>query len=129
MQIVCEGCGVTFEAKRKSRRFCGDTCQKRAKRGNVISIDRKRAPSPSSGSVSASTLDELTKLDVVDSMLGQTALALALRIDVGNESGAATAALAKELRATFEAIEARVPQPEGTVSSLRLKLLERSQGA
>lgn len=129
MQITCEGCGIRFEAKRKTRRFHSDTCQKRAKRGNVISIDRARGEAPSVGPVEASTVAELEAVDLLDTMLGQTAVALAHRIDVGNETGAATAALARELRATMEAVEARAPLPEGKVSSLRLRLLERTQGA
>lgn len=129
MQITCGSCGKTFEAARKSRQFCSDACRKRAKRGNVIAIESARVPTMSAGSVEASTQAELEAVDLLGSALGQMAVALARRIDVGNETGAATAALARELRATMEAVEARAPQPEGKVSSLRLRLAERVQGA
>lgn len=128
MACTCEGCGKTFDAARKSRRFCSDTCRKRAARGNVIAIDKARAPAPAPRtSVQISTRVQLDEMGFADSPLGSLALTLAQRIDVGNETGAATAALAREWRAAMDAIEAKVPAPSGTVSSLRLKLLERAQ--
>lgn len=126
MQVTCEGCGIVFEAKRRTRRFHSDTCQKRAKRGtpNVIAMPPRQAQV--AGLVEEATRVELEGMDVVGSPLGALALALAGRIDVGNETGAATAALARELRATFERIEEKVPAPAGRVANMRLRLLERA---
>lgn len=137
VEIRCEACGKSFDAARRARRFCSDTCRKRASRGNVISLPQRpksggRSASKSVGdvvTVLATTTAELDKLEQRATPLGAVALRLAERIDVGNETGAATAALARELRATMEAIEARVPAREGTVSSLRLRLLQRTTGA
>lgn len=128
MTCSCAACGKVFEAARKSRQFCSDACRKRASRGNVIAIARqpKRQAAPSRGSVQVATRTQLDEMGFSESPLGSLALALAERIDVGNETGAATAALARELRATMESIESKVPSPTGKVSSMRLKLMERA---
>lgn len=130
MSRKCETCRKPFESARAAKRFCSDTCRKRAARGQVIQIEagRPKASSGSAGSVAVATSGELEQLAASDSMLGRTALALAQRIDVGNETGAATAALARELRATMEAAEAKFGQPAGKVHSLRLRLVDRAAG-
>lgn len=46
---------------------------------------------------------ELAELDRQDTPLGRTALALAARLDAGQDSGASMAALAKQLRETLSA--------------------------
>lgn len=130
MTCSCAACGKVFEAARKSRQFCSDACRKRASRGNVIAIarqpKRQAASGSARGSVQVATRTQLDEMGFSDSPLGSLALALAERIDVGNETGAATAALARELRATMESIESKVPSPTGKVSSMRLKLMERA---
>ncbi len=91
--------------------------------------ERRRSEAPERSSVQESTRVTLDGLGFTDSPLGSMALALAERVDVGNETGAATAALAREWRATMEAIEAKVPSPAGKVSDLRLRLLDRANGS
>jgi hypothetical protein len=128
----CEACGRPLPAgAHRLKRFCDGTCQKRSARGNnVVSIDRARSANPETGalSVASATASELQRLEAENSMLGRTAMALADRIDSSLETGAATASLARELRATMEAAEAKFGRAEGKIHSLRLRLVERAAG-
>lgn len=121
----CEACGSAFEAKRKAARFCTDACRKRASRGQVIAMPQHQSE-PAQYPVHAATYSELVECEQAESMLGQTALALAKRIDVGNETGAATAALARELRTTMEEAKAAGRRPASPVISLRDEALRRA---
>ena len=121
----CEACGSSFDAKRKAARFCSDACRKRVARGQVIAMPAK-TNDPADCRVHAATLAELVECEQSESMLGQTALALAMRIDVGNETGAATAALARELRTTMEEAKAAGRRPASPVISLRDEALRRA---
>lgn len=135
MDRKCQACGKGLPADaHRLKRFCDGTCQKRSARGNarpdvVVSIDRGRPSAPPSAmSVASATGTELERLGAQDSMLGRTAMALASRIDSSLETGAATASLARELRATMEAAEGKFGRAEGKVHSLRLRLVERAAG-
>ncbi len=105
MQRECDVCGLQYVARRASSRFCGGTCQKRAERARAAAM-RLRATShddigaPPSQLVEAVSreLDEVGRLG---SVAGQAALVLAERIAGRRETGAATAALARELSATM----------------------------
>lgn len=131
MDRKCQACGEVLPADaHRLKRFCDGTCQKRSARGNVVvSFDRGRPPASDSAlTVATATSTELELLGAQGSMLGRTAMALASRIDSSLETGAATAALARELRATMEAAEGKFGRAEGKVHSLRLRLVERAAG-
>jgi hypothetical protein len=61
-----------------------------------------------------STFSELTALKAVDTVEGQSALALAEAIDSGRSLMAAPA-MVKELRATMQALRDRTPKAEDSV--------------
>lgn len=123
MTKLCEGCGKPLEAKDRRRRFHNDACRMRKNRAQVIPIRSK--PEASRGSVETAARAELDELGATESLLGQTVLALAARIDVGNETGAATAALAKEMRATMTEASVGARRVASPVDQLRQKRLER----
>lgn len=96
----------------------------RVKRGQVIPMQRAKPTGPVGGVEEAARL-ELDEMGATDSFLGQTVLALAGRIDVGGETGAATAALSKELRALMVEVAAKAQRSASPVDMLRQKRLQR----
>src|SRR4051812_6854693 len=98
----CEACGKPLPpGVRRSRRFCDDTCRKRARRGR---------PSVVLADVAAQSRHELTDRPPLD---GDADKALARLRDTlwdaldGEETGAAKASLGRELRMVITAIEER----------------------
>ena len=105
MQRECESCGLQYAARRVSSRFCGDTCGKRAQRARAAgmpflaaTVDDREAPSE----LERVTIRELEAAGRLASVAGQIALLLAGRIGSRRESGAATAALAKQFFVTMD---------------------------
>lgn len=113
--MECQACGAPIEGKRQ---FCEDSeCRrerardrKRKQRGQVIEFPA----GDDHGPVWKSTYSELSKAGRVDSPMGQAALVLARRLDVGGkDTGSSTAAVARELRATLEeALRGVVPEAD-----------------
>lgn len=104
MQVVCQGpgCEVVFDAVRRNAKYHSDTCRQRARRhpdqvgrGKAVKPRRRRR-------LQAAVERELRKAGRRSSVAGISALELAERIDAGAESGAALAALAKELSAAMD---------------------------
>lgn len=122
MQLTCEVCAVTFEAKRSDAKTCSDTCRarKHALGGNVRALPGT-PPAPSGLVESVRT--ELADAGREDSALGQSALVLAGRIASGNEPASAVASLNRELRATLA--EALRTASRSAVGALRDELAER----
>jgi len=97
-------CGVEFEAKRASRKWCSDGCKMRNARGRL-------APPPAvvvldaatfEGELTVVTRRELEASGRVDTSAGQRALLYARRLDsTSAESGAGVAALGREHGATM----------------------------
>ena len=103
MQRRCESCGKTYEAARKTSKFCGGTCRVRASRGALAPSEATLAvlpdPDPSSGLV-AMVEKELRDAGRLDTFLGQAAVTLARRIMADQDTGSAIASLNREMRAT-----------------------------
>lgn len=109
MERPCDICGKTYEAKRKTSKFCGDTCRARHTRATAakaaatgtsrataqVVVDYDRPP------LSAAVRAELEEVKRQDTALGQVALSLALRIETGMDTGSAMASLSKEMRAAL----------------------------
>ena len=109
MQLACQVCEETFEAKRATAKYCSGRCRKRNQRGGGAAKAKERgAERPSGvGSVAAATLIELQEASRLQTPLGQAALALAHRLDMSQmDTGAGVASLAKQLEATLAAATA-----------------------
>lgn len=89
MQVVCGGCGDTFEAKRKTAKYCSGTCRTRGNRRSG------EAPAVANG-LSESTRAELARLRKLDTVQGQQVMVIALRMESLFETGSAVAALSRE---------------------------------
>ena len=79
-------------------------------------------------SVSAAVRAELARVNKSDSSLGLAALALAKRLDEGDDPGSAMAAMAKELRVVMNELLARAPAVADPVDELRKRRERRLSG-
>jgi hypothetical protein len=100
----CARCGQPFEAKRSTAKFCGGKCRALAakERSRGVVVTPIEAPAAdASGLVYGATRSELEAADRLSTSLGAKALALAARIDSGQDTGSALAALVKQHDATM----------------------------
>ncbi|WP_439030228.1 hypothetical protein [Gordonia terrae] len=113
MTKTCESCGEPFEAARRTARFCGATCRKRASRAGGPAAPREgrqerttAAPAATvandidtgSDDLVSSLITELEACGERSTLLGQQAIAVARRIVSPRETGASVATLSRELR-------------------------------
>jgi len=132
MQRECESCGRSYTARRASSRFCGDTCGKRSQRARAAGIPLRATttgdhPAPPS-ELERATVAELDAVGRLESVAGQIALELAYRVASGYESGAAVAALVKELRVTMAEALAGVAPAADPLDEIRARR-DRKQSA
>lgn len=132
MDRPCDVCGSVYDAKRPNSKYCGDTCRKRAQRGSVPADEQvpTLVPELEAGPVESALLGELTEVERAATALGQAALALARRVDIGRDTGAGLASLVKQLEATAKAATANVKSAASPLDQMRDELAERrSRGA
>jgi len=133
MQRECDECGHCYTARRTSSRFCGDTCGKRAQRARAAGIppraaflDGQEAPPSELELVVARELEAVGRLQ---SVAGQVALELAYRVASPHETGAAVAALARELSVLMTKALAGVDRAADPLDEIRARRdLKRSAG-
>lgn len=129
MDKRCGVCGASFEAKRRTAKYCCGRCRKRAQRIDVNAApDRptqaRDEPSTQadagSDSLESAALSELEAAGRASSAAGRTVLALARRIDGGGqETGASFASLVKEFRASLAQALKGAEQASDPVDELR----------
>lgn len=135
---VCQHCGNEFEGKRRTAKYCSAKCRKdanNAKRsptyiepGNlVVAKAAKVADAPRSTLVEAVEA-ELTTLGKLDTVLGGQALDLARRMSDPKETGAAVAAISRELRSVMVLVSREVEVGDD-VDELKAKRDEKRQAA
>lgn len=108
---LCAQCGKSFSAKRSTARYCSSSCRARASQG-VASLTVAPAASPSGSPLVEVTRATLSDAGVLDTVSGQSALLLAERLGGGTETGAAMAALSKQLEALVAAALASVSRAD-----------------
>jgi hypothetical protein len=118
----CDECGKTYTAKSPRSKFCRPACRSRAheKRAVAAVVDEIQVGAPVEGGIAEATIGELERLRKQDSPMGRVAVALARRIDAGEDVGSSMAAAAKELRAILESLAAQAPQAADPVTKLRV---------
>ena len=108
MDVECAICGKEFEAKRSTAKYCSDRCRQLAK--------RRRTDEPAEVAHSSKLVGEITKelkkLRRLDSVDGQLALELAIKITTPGMTGVAT--LSRELRSLRREIRMTVAPPKPT---------------
>lgn len=154
MEMACYECGEVFEAKRDTARYCSTRCRVRAHRkrktempesvkqatasavvGRLMDDDETPREAPAEGrvivddvpmSVYQATQDELRKAGRVGTVAGQSALALAARIDNPTlDTGSALAGMVKQLGATLESALAGQVEEVDELEELRRRREER----
>ena len=159
MEMACYECGEVFEAKRDTARYCSTRCRTRAHRkrktnmpepvkqatasavaGRLIDHDGhdSREP-PAEGhlivdetpmTVHQATLDELMKAGKVATVGGQSALALARRIDnPALDTGSALAGMVRQLEATLASVLDEKEDAGDELDELRRRREERRRAA
>ncbi len=121
IDLVCVVCGRPFQALRSTARYCDATCRQRAKRAGGVSpvAALPEPPTDAEPDLVAATRRELVRAKREDSVLGQQALALALRLSTGAaDTGSAVASLSKELRAVMAEAMQGVPAAPDALDEL-----------
>ena len=96
MTVTCP-CGTSFSAAKANAKYCSPRCRMRVKRSGADVAAVPPPETPKVGPIAAAALRELAEVDRLETSLGQTALALAHRLDHGvMETGSAYASLSKE---------------------------------
>ncbi len=134
MERRCDVCGTTYTAQRASSRYCSERCKKRAQRAPATQRSGKRhqtrpnaavvpLPQPDvTAGVAESTRRKLDEMGRLDTPLGQATMVLARRLDSpSGDTGAALAALAKQLAATLAAATADVRPAGDLLTELRAR--------
>jgi hypothetical protein len=106
VRVQCAMCPTVFDAKRLTAKYCSTRCRTRASRAGMAAPRQpvvRGAASAQDGlggqdGVEAAAAAELATAGRTASPSGQSALALARRIDAGVDSGAAMASMVRELR-------------------------------
>ena len=120
----CDECGTTYLAKSKTSRYCETACRVRAnrrpsKQGAATAAD---APAPVSpyerGGLLGQVVADLTKANVLETIPGKAALALAYRIESPMETGSAAASMTRELSRLVEEAKALAPKRQDAIDAL-----------
>lgn len=116
----CDLCGTPYQAKRASR-YCSPACRNQASAARIGRKVVAAEPVVVESSVAAATRAELDAVGRADSVAGQAALTLAARIDAQAETGAALAALVKQLHATMAVATANTSESLDVLDELRAR--------
>ena len=103
MTRQCAVCGLTFEARRHSARFCGDACRQRHHRADPVPADTRDPgePGPIEAGVRAD-LGALITAHPVSASLAEMSYLLARTLD--DRGTALAAGVTRELRANLAEI-------------------------
>lgn len=139
MKKECSTCDASFEAKRRTAKYCSDRCRVQAQRkekgplnGTVVAFGVTQVPrgEPESGPLETAALAELAAVDRAETLAGAVVLALARRLDAAgaDDTGSSYAALSKELRAALVVAVAGAEQAADPIDELR-KQRDRNRSA
>jgi hypothetical protein len=131
MQQQCASCGRDYVARRSNSRFCGDTCKKRAQRAGGAPAERSDDGPKDDGPLVLITSETLADAGVLETVAGAQSVLLARRMESGHETGAAMAAMSKQLQALVDAAMASVKRADrmDEVAQRRDEKLRRARGA
>lgn len=120
--VTCEHCEEDFEARSPRARFCSSSCRGKAnrrpaKRGAAADRPTERK-APDRGGLVSQVAADLAKAEVLDTIPGRAALALAYRIESPMETGSAAASMTRELSRLVEEAKALVPRQQDSIDEL-----------
>lgn len=125
----CVMCGRPFQARRSTARYCSSTC--RARRAQGRSPRPVDTPAPTAGApLVVQVRRALEAAGRLDTYLGQQALTLAERLAGQNgDSGAAVAALSRELRSVMREVLEGTAQATDLVDELEERRRRKTANA
>jgi hypothetical protein len=141
VKVSCQECSALFEAKRRGAQFCGTACRKRAssrdiaarEAGELAPVSPISAPetaeNPPESPLVASTRRELDEAGVADTVNGQIALRLALKLSQPGDTGSAMASLARQLSAAMAEALAGGTKKADSMDELMERRLKKASGA
>ena len=131
MQRACDLCGVEYEAKRKTSRFCnvpGSTCRARwAKGERPESPTPEDAPRMDSTDVASRVERELAALNVADRYEAGIVVGIARQLDSGLVQGTAYVSLSKEVDRRMDALRLLADRADDPVRLILDKVDEKQQ--
>ena len=125
--VTCGQCGESFEAERRTRKYCGDRCRQQAKRRVPPGV--AEAIAPGLPQLVTLTRKELEQLGKVDTVLGAQALTVAERMTSAKDTGSAIAALSRELDRIMLRLRSGAKSQEDEVASARRRRDEKRRQA
>lgn len=128
MNRACDFCGAGYETSSRTSRFCSSRCRLRNHRSPAsTTVTAFPAPQERPGALSVAIRAELVGAGMLDTVLGQQALALAVRMESPGETGSGVASLSKELRVVFAELAGRVvvEDPLDEIQARRRRKLAR----
>jgi hypothetical protein len=123
----CDQCSKPYEAHRPTSKYCSSTCRVRAKRLPTTADPPVAHHSTlvAAGPVEVACRTELLAAQRIDAAAGRAALALAARIDAGQETGAGLASLSKEFRAALAQALLNAKKEPDALDQLRARRAQR----
>lgn len=132
----CDYCGNAYEAARPNSRFCSALCRKRNQRDPAAAkIKTVSSSLPPATPPVDMTLADVVKRDLelgdrLDTLPGQLALALAVRIGSPGTTASSVATLSKELRALVaEALVGTKPPVGDRLDEFSQRLAQKAASA
>ena len=127
MKRACSRCGKTFEAKRSTAQYCSSSCRVRASQIRKSSAEVVNLPQKSvePAGLAATVEKQLRDAGKLDSYAGQQALFMARRLErSAMDTGAAVAALSKELDRLMTAVMADVEAEPDALDEVQGQVLQ-----
>lgn len=115
----CAQCGAAFEAKRSTAKYCSPKCRKRSNRRPPSTKAADRDLPAKLRSIEEAVRAELERLERTETLEGQQAIEISIRMGVLAESGSAVAALSKELSRVMLLVRAGAVTTEDEVAKAR----------
>ena len=127
MRKACEQCGEPFDAKRSTAKYCGPRCRQQARRRS--SPAEAEAVDPRLPRIVELTTKELTRLEKLDTVTGQQALALAHRMCSTKDTASSIAAASRELDRLMLRLSSGAASQEDQLASARRRRDEKRRQA
>ena len=135
MERTCDACGASYEAKRKTSRYCSDRCRMRQLRSGPADRPRLRVVTEAPvvigdvevdlehATILGAVLAELATARTASTPLARLAISHAKVLDdpYSKDSASARAALSRELRAVLAEIAAVRPAAKNPLELLRAR--------
>lgn len=121
--VECAECGEPFEAKSPRAKYCSPKCRKSANRRptKTGAAEPEQTSEPQGftvGQLLGQVIADLEKAEVLNTIPGRAAVALAYRVESPMETGSAAAAMTRELSRLVDEAKALAPKQQDGIDTL-----------